>query len=43
MPFPDFHGDLKVCLSLNRIELSIKYFKVVMQKLYPMRKQKSGL
>ena len=39
MPFPDFHGDPEICLSVNGIEL-IK--RIVMQKLHLMHKQKSG-
>ena len=37
----DFHGDPETCLSVNRIELTIKYRTIVMQILYLMRKQKS--
>ena len=40
--FFDFHGDPEICLSVNRIELTTKYRTIVMQKLYLMRKQKSG-
>ena len=43
MPFSDFHGDPEICLSVNGIELIIKYRKIVMQKLYLIRKQKYGL
>ena len=43
MPFSNFHGDPGICLSVNIIELIIKYQKIVMQKLYLMRKQKSGV
>ena len=42
MPFSDFHVEPEICLSVNRIELNIKYQKIVTQKLYLMRKQKSG-
>ena len=43
MSFFDYHGDPEIILSVNRIELIIKYRKIVMQKLYLMRKQKPGL
>ena len=36
MPFSDF----KICLSVYRIELIIKYRKIVIQKLYLTSKQK---
>ena len=41
MLFSDFHGDPEICLSVNRIELTIKYQKIVIHKLYLMHKQKS--
>ena len=40
MSFSDFHGDLKICISVNRMELTIKYRKTVMQKLYLTHKHK---
>ena len=39
MLFSDFHGDPEICFSINTIELTIKYWKIVMQKLYLMREQ----
>ena len=42
MPFSYFLGDSEICLSVNRIELTIKYLKTVIQKFNLMRKQKSG-
>ena len=29
----DFHGDLEICLFINRIELTTKYREIVIQKL----------
>ena len=40
--FSDFHGVPEICLSVKRIELTIKYWKTVMQKLYILHKQRSG-
>ena len=40
MPISDFQGDPEICLSVNRIELTIKYRKILLQKLCLMRKQK---
>ena len=34
MSFPDFHADPEICLSVSRIELTIKYRKIVIQKSY---------
>ena len=39
MPFTDFHRHPEACISVNRIELKRE---IVIQKLYPMDKQKSG-
>ena len=41
MPFSDFHKDPESRFSVNRIETTIKYQKIVMEKLYLMHKQKS--
>ena len=40
MSFSDFHGDLKICISVNKMELITKYRKIVMQKLNLTHKQK---
>ena len=42
MHFFNFHGHYEIYLFLNRIDVIIIYQKIVMQKLYLMRKQKYG-
>ena len=41
MLFSDIHGDPEICFSIDTIELTIKCWKIAMQKLYLMREQKS--
>ena len=49
MSSSEFHGDLEIYLSVTFTlcvfpfcDLIIRYWKIVMQKLHDMRKQKSG-
>lgn len=45
MPFFIFQGDPAICLFVNRTELTVKFRKIVMQKLYldPEKWQKKSI